>query len=191
MFLVVVVLAGALAVPLLGGRLSALADVEVRLGWVLFAALALQAASLYLPGLPRGARAALMVASYPVAGVFVAANRRLPGVPLAALGAALNFLAIVANGGVMPASPSALATAGLPQGVPGYRSSTAVADPRLWFLGDVLAIPASWPFSNVFSVGDVLLALGAVWGLHRVCGSRLASPLRARRPRPPSAPDGT
>jgi len=189
MFLVVLVLAGALAVPLLGGRLSALADVRVRLVWVLFVALALQVVSLYLPGLPRGARVALGVFSYPVAGVFVAANRRLPGVALAALGAALNLLAILANGGVMPASRSALATAGLPLDVPGYRNSTAVADPRLAFLGDVFAIPASWPFSNVFSVGDVLLALGAVWGLHRVCGSRLASPPRVRGPRPPSAPD--
>jgi hypothetical protein len=182
MFLVVLVVAAALAVPLLGGRLSALADVEVRLGWVLFAALALQIASLYLPGLPRGARVAMGVASYPVAGVFVAANRRLPGVPLAALGAALNLLAIVANGGVMPASPSALHTAGLPLEVPGYRNSTAVADPRLGFLGDVFAIPASWPLSNVFSIGDVLIAVGAVWGLHRVCGSRLAGPARPRRP---------
>jgi len=190
MFLIVLVLTGALAVPLLGGRLSALADVEVRLGWVLFAALALQVVSLYLPGLPRGARVALGVVSYPVAGVFVAANRHLPGVPLAALGAALNLLAILANGGVMPASLSALATAGLPVDASGYRNSAAVADPRLAFLGDVFAIPASWPFSNVFSVGDVLLGLGAVWGVHRVCGSRLASPPRFRRPRPPSAPDG-
>jgi hypothetical protein len=66
--------------------------------------------------------------------------------------------------------------------LPGYRNSTAVADPRLGFLGDVFAIPASWPLSNVFSVGDVLIAVGAVWGLHRVCGSRLAGPARPRRP---------
>jgi len=191
MFLVVLVLAGALAVPLLGGRLSALADVDVRQGWALFAALALQAASLYLPELPRGARVGLGVVSYPVAAVFVVANRHLPGVPLAALGAALNLLAIVANRGIMPASPSALAAAGLPLTVPGYRNSTAVADPRLWFLGDVFAIPASWPFSNVFSIGDVLLALGVLWGLHRLCGSRLAALPRARRPPPPPPPSAS
>jgi hypothetical protein len=34
---------------------------------------------------------------------------------------------------------------------------------RLWFLGDVFAIPASWPLANVFSVGDLLIAIGCVW----------------------------
>jgi hypothetical protein len=173
MFLVVLVLAGALTVPLLGGRLSALANVPVRLGWTLFAALALQVVSIYAPGLPRPARIALGVASYPVAGVFVAANRRLPGVPLVAVGAALNLVAILANGGVMPATPSALATAGLPLETPGYRNSAAVADPRLAFLGDVFAIPRAWPFANVFSIGDVLIAAGVIWSIHRLCGSRL------------------
>jgi len=80
---------------------------------------------------------------------------------LTALGAALNLLAITANGGVIPASPAALAMAGLPVDEPGFQSSTAVDDPRLAFLGDVFAIPASWPLSNVFSVGDVLI--GSAW----------------------------
>jgi hypothetical protein len=92
---------------------------------------------------------------------------------LVALGAALNLLAITANGGVMPASAEALAAAGLPAAEPGFESSAALADPRLAFLGDVFAIPASWPLSNVFSVGDVCIGAGLTWGLHRICGSRL------------------
>jgi hypothetical protein len=94
--------------------------------------------------------------------------------PLIALGAACNLLAIAANGGVMPASPTALAAAGLPMDTPGFQNSTALADPRLGFLGDVFFIPASWPLSNVFSVGDVLIALGILWALHGICRSRLA-----------------
>jgi hypothetical protein len=43
----------------------------------------------------------------------------------------------------------------------------------LEFLGDVFFIPASWPLSNVLSVGDVAIALGVVWALHRICRSRL------------------
>jgi Family of unknown function (DUF5317) len=62
---------------------------------------------------------------------------------------------------------------------PGFHNSTALADPRLAFLGDIFFIPASWPLSNVFSVGDVLIALGIVWALHRICQSRLA-PSRTR-----------
>jgi hypothetical protein len=173
-FLVAVVVLAALAVPLAGGRLGALVEVRLRHVWAIVAALGLEIVAMELPGLPDGVRAALMVAAYPVAAVFLAANWRVPGMPLVAFGAALNLLAITANGGVMPASPSALARAGLPFSEPGFQNSTALPDPRLAFLGDVFFIPASWPLSNVFSVGDVLIALGVVWALHRICRSRLA-----------------
>jgi hypothetical protein len=43
----------------------------------------------------------------------------------------------------------------------------------LSFLGDVFAVPASWPVSNVFSVGDVILVVAALLALHCLCGSRL------------------
>ena len=61
-----------------------------------------------------------------------------------------------------------------PVNEPGFQNSTALAEPRLAFLGDVFSLPASWPLSNVFSIGDVLIALGIVWALHRICRSRLA-----------------
>ena len=179
MFLVAVVLVSALAVPLAGGRLGALVELPLRHVWAIYAALGLAVLGVGVPGLPDGLRSLLLVAAYPVGAVFLAANRRVPGMALTALGAALNLLAIAANGGVMPASPDALATAGLPAGGPGFQNSDAVADPRLAFLGDIFAIPASWPLSNVFSVGDVLIALGIVWALHRICRSRLA-PSRTR-----------
>jgi hypothetical protein len=106
---------------------------------------------------------------------------------LTALGAALNLLAITANGGVMPASPAALARAGLADD-PGFQNSTVLADPRLAFLGDVFAVPASWPLSNVFSIGDVLIAAGLAWGLHRVCGSRLVPRWTGNTGAPPAGP---
>jgi hypothetical protein len=177
-FLIAVVVLAALAVPLAGGRLGALVEVRLRRVWAIFAALGLEIIAIDLPGLPDGLRAALMVVAYPVLAVFLAANWRLPGMPLVALGGALNLLAISVNGGVMPASPSALAGAGLDL-EPGFQNSTALVDPRLAFLGDVFYIPASWPLSNVFSVGDVLIALGVAWALHGICGSRLV-PTRAR-----------
>ena len=180
MVLVAVVVLSALAVPLCGGRLGALAEVRLRRAWAIFAALGLAVLATELPGLPDGVRSLLLVAAYPVGAVFLAANWRVPGIPLAALGAALNLLAIAANGGVMPASPAALQRAGLAVDQPGFQNSAPVADPRLAFLGDVFAVPAAWPLSNVFSVGDVLIAAGLAWGLHRICGSRLAP--RRRRP---------
>jgi hypothetical protein len=179
--LVAVVVLSALAVPLFGGRLGALAEVRLRRVWAIFAALGLAVVATGLPGLPDGVRSLLLVAAYPVGGVFLAANWRVPGIPLAALGVALNLLVIAANGGVMPASP-------LPADAPGFQSSAAVADPRLAFLGDVFALPASWPLSNVFSVGDMLIAVGLAWGVHRICGSRLVPRWTGNAGAPPAGP---
>jgi hypothetical protein len=171
--LVAVVVLAAGAVPLAGGRLGALVEVRLRRIWAIFAALGLQIAATELPGLPERLRSSLVVAGYPVAAVFVVSNWRVPGILLVTLGAAMNLVAITANGGVMPASPSALAGAGFPVNEPGFQNSAALVDPRLAWLGDIFFIPASWPLSNVFSAGDVLIVLGLSWGLHRICGSRL------------------
>lgn len=59
----------------------------------------------------------------------------------------------------------------------------------LLFLGDVFAIPASWPFANVFSVGDVLIAVGAAYSIHATCGSRLVPARYHRVPTPTLAAD--
>src|SRR5207302_703651 len=69
----------------------------------------------------------------------------------------------------------ALAAAGLATGNFLHHSSNSMplASPNLLFLGDIFAIPKSVPLSNVFSVGDVCVAAGAVLTLHRVSGSVL------------------
>jgi hypothetical protein len=185
--LVAVVVLSALAVPLSGGRLGALVELRLRHVWAIYAALGLAVLAIGLPGLPDGLRSLGLVAAYPVGAVFLAANRRVPGMLLTGLGAALNLLAIAANGGVMPASPAAVARAGLADD-PGFQNSAVLADPRLAFLGDVFAVPASWPLSNVFSVGDVLIAAGLAWGLHRVCGSRLVPRWTGNTGAPPAEP---
>ncbi|MEP6477579.1 MAG: DUF5317 family protein, partial [Actinomycetota bacterium] len=102
----------------------------------------------------------------------------LSGLWLVGVGAILNLLAIVANAGVMPATAGALATAGVPSGGGVIANSASVADPRLRFLGDVFAIPSSVPLANVFSVGDVLIALGVGWTIVRA--SRGAPDQRTR-----------
>jgi hypothetical protein len=196
MFLVAIVLISALAVPLLGGRLEALAEVRARLAWILLLALGLQVVSLSVPGVPEGLRPLLQLASYPVAGVFVIVNRRLPGMLLIGLGALLNLIAMSANGGVMPASASALDRAGLPRQQDSYTNSTLVQEPRLGFLGDVFAIPKPVPLHNVFSVGDVTIAVGVIVAVHGLSGSRLRIPgavgrlARRRRHRDERAPRG-
>ena len=100
--------------------------------------------------------------TYLLAGYFLWANRHLPGFWLIGLGGLLNFLAIASNGGTMPASASALATAGLLHEAGGeFVNSTTLGNPNLAFLGDIFATPAWIPFANVFSLGDVCIVLGA------------------------------
>ena len=161
-------------VPLLGGHLTRLATVELHGTRLLLGATVVQAVITQLRlDVPDGVVEAAHILSYLLAGGFVWANRRLPWLWLAALGGALNFVVIVANGGVMPASPEALALAGESGTGADFANSALVDSPRLWFLGDVFAVPESWPLSNVFSVGDVVLLLGAALLVHRIAGSRL------------------
>ncbi len=173
MVLVVAVVGLAALVPLSGGRVSRLLGLRFRAPEVLAVALGLQVL-LTTAGGPAVLRGPAHVASV-VAGVaFVWLNRDLPGMWLVGTGAVSNGLAIAANGGTMPASEAALRSAGLAASA--GSNSTLVPEPVLPFLGDVFAVPSSWPLSNVFSVGDVLIALGAVYAVYAVCGSRLVPP---------------
>ena len=164
-----------LSVPLAGGRLSALAELRVRARGILVAAIAAQVLIIsVVPEGSAGLHEAVHVGTYVAVAAFVVANRRIPWLWLIALGGALNFVAIAANHGVMPADPNALAKAGLAADPGAFTNSGAVAHPHLQFLGDVFWLPSSLPVSNVFSVGDVLIVLGALLALHCVCASRLA-----------------
>ena len=163
-----------LTVPLAGGHLTKLADLRFRRFWALAAALVTQV--LIISVIPEGSPAihsAAHLASYLLAGYFVLANWRVPGIWLIALGGAANLAAIAANNGIMPASASALAAAGRSVNPGEFTNSGVVADPNLAFLGDIFAIPSGWPLHNVFSIGDLCIALGAVIALHRLCESRL------------------
>jgi hypothetical protein len=173
---------GLATVVLTGGRLMALSDLTFRKAWALPAALGIQMLIVYVvPDAPHGLLSAAHVASYAFAAVFVVANARVPGVLAIAAGGLCNFIAIAANGGVMPARAAALRAAGLDDSPGQFASSISVQHPHLGFLGDVFAVPASWPVANVFSVGDVLIVLGATVGLHAICGSRPARWVSVRR----------
>lgn len=58
----------------------------------------------------------------------------------------------------MPADPEALASLGKP--VEDAANSIVAADPALWFLTDLFAMPTWLPLANVFSIGDVLIGVG-------------------------------
>ena len=180
MLLVITALALFASVPLAGGRLSRLADIRVRAIWAVLLAVAIQVAITQIPGGSHGVHVALHVFSYVLDAYFVFVNRRLTGVPVVAFGAALNVLAITTNGGVMPASASAVRIAGIAERA-GFDNSAALAHPHLGFLGDIIPVPGPWPIGNVLSVGDLIIFVGALIVLHAACASRLRPRVRSAR----------
>jgi hypothetical protein len=161
-------------VPLAGGKLRRLG--ELRLHWVPLAAAAFAVQILVVNVLPSGdadAHAAVNIATYAVLAAVIARNLNEPGMRLIALGGLSNGLAIIANGGVMPARAGALRMAGKSLDPAVFTNSALVHDAKLWFLGDVFAVPSWVPAANVFSVGDILLVLGGWLLVHRTCGGRL------------------
>jgi hypothetical protein len=171
---------------LLGGRLGRLARVGLRhTGWLTLALLAqvfvLQAFA-DPHGLLRVALEAAHVITYLVAAWFLWENRAVPGLWAIATGALSNGVTIAVNGGTLPARPGALRSAGLDVVMDGFANSAAMSHPRLALLGDIFAIPARFPLANVFSVGDVLIVLGAGIASIRICGTAWTAPWRPPLP---------
>jgi hypothetical protein len=145
---------------LLGGRLEHLGRVRFRWAPLALLGLAVQIAlfSDPLANVVADAGPPVYVASTVAVLVAVLRNLDIPGLAIIAIGATSNLAAIVANGGYMPADPDAVAAIG---GIaPGYSNSSVVEEPALAPLTDIFATPAWLPFSNVFSIGDVLIGVG-------------------------------
>jgi fermentation-respiration switch protein FrsA (DUF1100 family) len=178
---ILIVLAGLclLSVPLAGGRLHRITELRLRALWLGPLALAIQlTVTTVAPGGNHTLHAAIHIATYVMIGVFLWANRRLPGIPVISAGTFMNGVTIVLNGGVMPASATAQRLAGLHLDG-GFNNSAQLAHPLLLWLGDVIPVPG--PVPNVLSVGDLVIFAGMLVLLHRTCG-RAARPLASGVP---------
>lgn len=185
MLLLYSIAAGILLGRLAGGRLDGLSAVRFRLWPLALGGLLFQLVLFSAPVTERigDAGPALYVVSSLAVFVALLANLRLPGFWILALGAGMNLLAITANGGYMPSSPEAwMALNGLAV-VPtdDYTNSTLITT-TTWFpmLGDIFVFPRPLPLANVFSLGDALIAVGAVVFLVR--SMRTARPAGAVLP---------
>jgi hypothetical protein len=158
------VIFGLVLALVLGGRLSKIAELRLRAVWVFYVALALQFAAFPLHWMPwrtpEEAGKIMWLVSYGVLSIAMLPNLRIPGIAVVAVGMVSNIAAIAANGGRMPALPSALEGAGLVFHV--SRNSARMHDPHLGWLVDRWAAPQWVPWGNVFSIGDVLISIGAV-----------------------------
>ena len=185
MALALPLLIGLAIAPLLGGRWSRLAKLRIRFLGIFYVAIAMQLVAFPVKVMPWHTSdrigVVLWLISYCLFAAGIAANFRLPGIVLIALGLVSNLSAILANGGHMPALPSALRGAGMH--FAHSRNSAEMAAPHLSWLVDRWAAPSWIPWANVFSVGDVLIAFG---GFVFVLGAtRAIRPIR--RPRQPRA----
>lgn len=145
-----------------GGSLAGVS--AARLAWVplVFAALALQVGAEAVPG--DAVALGMVIASYVALLAFAALNVRHAGMPLVAIGAALNFVVIVANGG-MPISAEAAARAGYAGPAAeqlllrGKHVLDAGGDVVLRPLSDVIPL---WRAPAVASVGDLVIWAGLI-----------------------------
>jgi hypothetical protein len=146
---------------LMRGKLTGLTSMHFRWGGLALGGLAVQVALFSAPVTSAigDVGAPVYVASSALVLLVVLRNLAIPGMVLVAVGAASNLAAIVANGGWMPATPSALGALNRTIG-PGYSNSRELAAPMLAPLTDTMALPAWLPLANVFSVGDVLIGFG-------------------------------
>jgi hypothetical protein len=190
MVLIVLAAACILTVPLTGAKLGRLAELRLRALWLGPLALALQV--LIVNVSPQGnhtVHAVVHVSTYALLIAFLWINRAIAGTRTLALGTLCNTVAILSNGGVMPASRTAQRLAGLVEGA-GFHNSAAVAHPHLLWLGDIIPVPG--PLANVLSVGDLIIFSGMLILLHTACRARVAQPAggevaqRVRQPKPES-----
>ncbi len=119
----------------------------------------------------------LFIGSLILLTVFAWVNRNESGFWLLGLGLLLNLIVIASNKGLMPISPETLSQLNLPQA---YLEKVQIgqllagskdivlpqAETWFWWLSDTFILPDTWlwwrPVGLAFSVGDVLIALGAI-----------------------------
>lgn len=184
------ILLAAVLIGLCAGLLRALCSRSsfrappLRMAGLVIVALSLQFMAFGLPatreGLPVPLVASMLVASLVLLLVFAWVNRRQAGFWLLGLGLALNLAVIAANGGLMPINPENASRLvpqvaseewksgrrfGLGKDVVLKENQTHLAP-----LSDRFLLPAWSPARAAFSLGDILIALGAVsllWSMGR------------------------
>ena len=146
--------------------------VQIRWGVLALFALAMQAVAIFAPlGFDNLPKRLLFDLSYLLLISFIILNLPRPGIAIIGIGLLLNFLPIVANGGLMPVTAENLAEIGELHRIEGRREGDAIPytknvlkskeNTHVYELSDRLV----WDnpvFFRVFSIGDVVIAAGLV-----------------------------
>ena len=150
---------------------------QVRLAWLVFVAFIPQYVAFVLPQtrnhFPDAWVPTVLVGSQLLLLVWVLINLKVPGIWFLGLGLFLNLLVISLNGGLMPIRPE-LVERLIPQAAEGFwvvgerlgvgkDIVLTVEQTRLWFLSDWFLLPDWLHYPMAFSIGDVVISLGAFW----------------------------
>lgn len=148
----------------------------IRFAWLVLVAFIPQLLAVYLPtvrrSLPDGWAAASIIGSLILLLLFCWLNRRVPGIIILAVGMTANLVVIAANGGFMPIAPetaSRLVSGETLQSIEigsrfGWKDILLLPDAtNLFFLSDRLLLPKWLPYQAAFSIGDVIIAMGAFY----------------------------
>jgi len=149
-------------------------------GWLVIIGFLPQLITIYLPGTRNRFSdemvSASLITSQIILLIFCWLNRRLSGLNILTFGLALNLVAILANQGFMPLPIETAAQLLSPQRLTelqvGQRLGSGskdillpMAQIKLAWLADRFYPPAGFPQRFAFSLGDVLIAVGAFWML--------------------------
>lgn len=176
MILGVAVIAGILSGLLVAGwKKEPWQPSAFRHSWLVVVFFLPQLLAFYLPAtrncFPAPLAAASLVISQLGLLTFCILNWRLAGMPILAIGLLMNLAVILANGGLMPISPETVARLVSPEVLArlqvGERLGTSkdilLAPDAIIFpwLADRFAPPDWLPYRFAFSLGDILIGLGA------------------------------
>ncbi|MGD9676188.1 MAG: DUF5317 domain-containing protein [Candidatus Bipolaricaulia bacterium] len=155
------------------GRLRQLTSLSFRALWLIPLALAIQLLIFPLFSdrpIIAFATPVLHVASYAILFLWLLLNRGIRPVWAIGIGALLNGGVVLANGGYMPSSLTALGHAGLRSTAAAllahgtYGNVVRMGTDSHWnALGDWLYFPAWIPGATAFSIGDLLIMVGLAW----------------------------
>ncbi len=179
LWIVIVLLVATVVALVRGGRLANLADIRLRMWWLLPLGFLLQLATVLVPSEPRWETlgVGLILFSFVPLLVLVIINRERSGMWLAGIGVLLNFSVIALNGGMPVLAEAANVAAGGLAGdasfVESFKHVRLDETSRLAFLGDVIPVRL-FGQGQVASLGDVFLAVG----LGRFLESELRRPVR-------------
>ncbi len=180
---------------LLRGRLSGIAQLQLKWMWLVLAGLMVQIVAMGYVGrswsFAADHRPAIIIGTYLAVLAGLIRNFRVPGMAVVALGFALNFAAIVANGGQMPVTRDIIEASGQSWLIDGTQSGEPVwqskdvllpkEDTRLWVLTDIFITPP--PVRRAAAIGDFVTYAGVglliVFAMKRAQADRPSAPVTA------------